>query len=172
MTANLQTACLTVLTGVAVLTLGRFVQVVLLDPLTEYRKVLGKIQYNLWRFRNEYDFPWDQGSYTEDDVSAEYRATLIRAGTRLNHCASLLLATTSTILGYRLWVRAGWMPSKAEIKRAAILLGCIAAECRGPSFIPDEERHAVEYMEEVRRLLRLEDVRSAVGPVTAHSAAG
>jgi hypothetical protein len=54
---------------------------------------------------------------------------------RLHHCASLLLGTTSTILGYRLGC-AGWMPSKAEIKRVAD-----PARLRSRSNVPGRARH-------------------------------
>jgi hypothetical protein len=132
---SLLTACLTVITGVTVLTLGRWVQTVILDPLNEYRKVVGKIQYNLWHFRSEYDFPWDVADYAEANVSAEYRAKLQRAAGRLHHCSSLLVASTNAIFAYDLWARAGWMPSRAEIKLAAFLLDHIAIECSEPSAV-------------------------------------
>jgi hypothetical protein len=108
------------------LALGRLAQVFLLDPLTEQRKVIGKIDYALTYLAPWYGNPVDPNRFQE--LTDGDKELIRKHSETLRHSAALLYSTTNAIVCYRLWARLSWVPSGRDVREAGgkLILLCNA----------------------------------------------
>ena len=145
----------TVVTGVTILVLGRLLQTFMLDPLTELRKVIGEIDYNL-----TYLAHWYANPFTHDEAKQLPERTLDaiqKASDTLRQCGSRLGAASNATLGYQLWEYTILVPPRAAVREARghLILLSNAMFRTGAGF-PEKGERNTEVRDRIQALLWLE----------------